>query len=478
MKIPQPLSWEQRHNGASPLPGGYSSYLQSFSSICERVERGSVSFEDLVNWAREGFDISETSARLELLFLLNSGLMREIDGIVSVDKRIRQWMQGGGDEIPISIIHSRIKFVGEMLSELEEPKSVEALRKAAVRYGLDWQTNTQIDNRRGWLQSAKLIERRENHLRLTGAGQRLLKRLENYAPSRSSEQSSVSIGRQQAEETNSQASATQASSAADRLASEILAASTKSNDHRKFERLVRDAFALMGFVAKHLGEKGRTDVLLTAQLSKIDSYCIAVDTKTNAAGSLRDDKVDWATMREHREKHAADYSLLVAPNPGGDRLFNRAREFKVAVLSADQLADLCRRHARAPLNLVDYEKLFATPGEVDLTVVDDRTEHLVSLQQLVSLLSRELSQKTDRFGRMTARDVQLAFGEQARGVSLEDIQRLLEMLAHPLIGVVFGFGENGQSGQMTEYVLANTRDCCAQRIRLLADSVANSEYKS
>lgn len=478
MKIPRPLSWEQRLNGASPLPGGYSGYLQSFRSICEQVERGSVSFEDLVNWVRERFDITETSARLELVFLLNSGLMREIDGIVSVDNGIRQWMQGGEDEIPISIIHSRIKFVGEMLSELEEPKSVEALRKAAVSYGLDWQTNTQIDNRRGWLQSAKLIERWDNHLRLTGAGQRLLERLENYAPSRSSEHSRGSIGRQQAEETNSQTPATQASAAADRLASEILAASTNSNDHRKFERLVRDAFALMGFVAKHLGQKGRTDVLLTARLSKIDSYCIAVDAKTTASGSLKDNQVDWATLREHREKEAANYSLLVAPNPGGDRLIGRAREFEVAVLSADQLADLCRRHVRAPLNLVDYKKLLATTGEVDLTVVDDRTEHLVSLQQLVSVLSRGLSQKTDRFGRMTARDVQLAFGEQARGVSLEDIQRLLEMLAHPLIGVVFGFGENGQSGQMTEYVLANTQDCCAERIRLLADNVANSEYKS
>ena len=478
MEISKPLPWEQRLNGASPLPGGYSGYLKSFRSICERVEQGSVSLEELVAWARERFDISETSARLRLAFLHNSGLMSQIDGIVSVDERIRQWMKVGGDHIPIALIHSRIKFIGEMLSELEMPKSVEELRKAAVRYGLDWQTYTQLDNRRGWLQSAKLIERAKDHFSLTDAGRGLLRRLESYAPSQSVEATSVSIRRTPVDETKPMVPEIQANSAADQLADEILVASTKSTDPAKFEHLVCDAFTLLGFVAKHLGTTGSTDVLLAAPLGKQDSYRVAVDAKTTASGSLKDNQVDWATLREHREKHGADYSLLVAPNPSGDRLMNRARDFHVAVLSANQLANLCRSHARTPLSLFDYKKLFVTTGEVDLTAIDEGTEHLASLQQLVSVLSRELSQETNRFGRMTARDVQLAFREQAHEVSQEDIQRLLEMLAHPLIGVVYGFGDNGQSGQITDYVMATSRDCCAQRIRLLADSVANPDYKS
>ena len=158
MDIPQPLPWEQRVNGAGPLPGGYTGYLGSFRTICERVDQGSVSYEELVAWARATFEISETSARHRLAFLRNAGLVRQSEGLVSVDERIRHWMKNGGDHIPIAMIHSRLKFVGEMLSELEEPKSAEALRKAASRYGLDWKTYTQINNRRGWLQSANLIE--------------------------------------------------------------------------------------------------------------------------------------------------------------------------------------------------------------------------------------------------------------------------------------------------------------------------------
>lgn len=266
MEIPQPLPWERRVNGAGPLPGGYTGYLGSFRTICERVEQGSVSFQELVVWVRTKFDISETSARHRLTFLHNAGLVSQNEGIVSVDERIRHWMKNGGDHIPIVMIHSRFKFVGEMLSELDEPKFAEALHNAASRYGLDWKTYTQINNRRGWLQSSNLIEGPANRLKLTDAGLRLLNRLNIHVPSQSTDDSRDSNARQRLERSKPRVRDFVAITAADRQADEIAAASTESADHGRFERLVRDAFVLMGFLAKHLGAPGNTDVLLTAPL--------------------------------------------------------------------------------------------------------------------------------------------------------------------------------------------------------------------
>ena len=475
MEIPQPLSWEERAAGANPMPGGYAGYLESLRAICERVEEENLSIEDLVEYSRGRFTISETSARHRVAFLRKAGLIRNSDGIVSVDERIRRWMQNGEDDIPVAIIHSRIKFIGEMLSELEEPKSTDEVRKAAARYGLVWQRNTQVLNRRGWLQSANLIEGVDNRLRLTESGRHLLSQLTIHAPAEKKEELRELYERQEAKPSEPRSYEALAISTADRLADDIVVASTTSAHPDRFERLVRDAFVRLGFVAKHLGAAGNTDVLLTAPLGKDDSYRVAVDAKTTASGSLNDNQVDWQTLKEHRAKHDVNYSLLVAPNPSGARLMNRARTFRVAVLSADQLADLCRRHARTPLSLVEYEKLFAMQGEVDLGAIDEATEHLVSLQRLASLLSRELIEKTDRFGRMSARDVHMAFGEEAKGVSQEDIQRLLEMLAHPLIGVIHSFTDNGPGEPITDFVLATSRDSSAQNIRLLADSVASAE---
>ena len=475
MEIQKPLSWTERAAGVSPMPGGYTGYLDSLRDICVCVEKGNLSFEDLVRFSCDKFEIAESSARIRLTFLHKAGLLHQGDGIVFVSELIQKWTRLGEDFIPVSIIHSKIKFIGEMLGELEEPKSIDDLRKVALHYGLDWQRNTQVLNRRGWLQSANLIQGTSNLLRLTESGRELLSQLKIHVPGeivdKLPEQGTKHVST--ISEIGSYES--RAIASADLLADEIVIASTDSANPSRFERLVRDAFLQLGFIAKHLGGQGSTDVLLTAPLGKDDSFSVAIDTKTTASGSLSDNQVDWQTLKEHRAKHEANYSLLVAPNPVGSRLMNRAQVFSVAVLSSDQLAELVRRHASTPLSLVDYEKLFAMLGEIDLGAIDEATEHFVRLQCVASLISRELIEKTNRFGRMSARDVHMAFGEEARGVSQDDIHSLLQMLSHPLVGVVYGYRKSGADNTSSDFVLATSRGSYTHNIRLLADRVSNAK---
>ena len=150
---------------------------------------------------------------------------------------------------------------------------------------------------------------------------------------------------------------------------------------------------------------------------------------------------------------------------------DRARKSAVSVLSAEQLAYLCRGHERAPLSLVDYEQLFAAPGEIDPTMIDERADQLIRLRGLASLICSQLPEKTDRFGRMSARDVQVMLGDQAAGVSQQEIKELLDMLSHPLVGAVHGFGEDRRTGSKEGYVLATSRTACRRRIELLANEI-------
>ena len=69
-----------------------------------------------------------------------------------------------------------------MLAELQEPKSAEDLRDVAKSYDLNWDSLTQIDNRRGWLASARLIEGTNQQLNLTSAGFDLVGQLDVYEP--------------------------------------------------------------------------------------------------------------------------------------------------------------------------------------------------------------------------------------------------------------------------------------------------------
>ena len=385
---------------------------------------------------------------------------------MSLHEQVGRWLGGADDDLLIAVIHSRIRFVGEMLEELRESKSTERLRQIAAGYGLDWERQTQINNRRGWLESAKLIAGSSQDLKLTAGGESLLSRLVVHRPTEDEgTQSDDTMAREPPGGGGQDASRSQSAHNAEGLSSEILAASTDSADPARFERAVRDGFRFMGFVAEHLGGPGKTDVLLTTPLGKDDLYRVAVDAKTTASGSLGDNQVDWETLKEHRENHGAKYSLLVAPNPTGKRLMDRARKSLVGVLSAEQLAYLCRGHVRAPLSLVDYEQLFAIPGEIDTAVVDEQADHLVQLRRLASAVCRQLPEKTNRFGRMFARDVQLLLGEEAEGVSEEETKDLLKMLSHPLVGAVYGFNGDGRSGSMEGYVLANQPSCLSSADR-------------
>ena len=133
------------------------------------------------------------------------------------------------------------------------------------------------------------------------------------------------------------------------------------------------------------------------------SYRVTVDAKTTAAGSLRDSQVDWPTLKEHRDKHEAHHSLLIGPNPTGSRLFQRAEEHGVRVLSAGQLAGIVRQHARAPVGLDVYRYLFEGGGEVDTLDIETANEQTADLMATAAHIVETLANDCPRFDPMTAR---------------------------------------------------------------------------
>lgn len=271
-------------------------------------------------------------------------------------------------------------------------------------------------------------------------------------------------------------SGTQTDPFTEALAREVVEASTDSKNHDRFEGAVRDAFELLGFEAQHLGGSGRTDVLLVAGLGGEGSYRVTVDAKTVGAGILVDQQVDWTTLVEHRRQHQADYSLLVGPRPASGRLMQRADTYKVAVLSANRLAELCSRHVRFPLGLADYRCLFAQleggqwvprGGKVDTGHLDVAVAGISRMLNTATATVRLLSQWSLRLGSLTARDlwVMLEREGKAEGVSEAEVQGLLNMLAHPLVRALDGDPDEG-------YVLSSKLAVTRMRLERLGASVA------
>jgi hypothetical protein len=185
----------------------------------------------------------------------------------------------------------------------------------------------------------------------------------------------------------------------DSLVDTIKASAIDSGHADRFEHAVRDAFAFLGFEAEWLGGSGKTDVLLDALLGKNDTYRVIVDCKTSASGSVSDQQVDWVTLTEHKAKHDAQYILVVAPRPSGSRLFERAKQYKVTVMSAEQLGGLCRQHAKTPLGLDDYRSLFMEAGILDTRSLDERAEEVGRLLSLAGAVCDAIRHRSESDGR-------------------------------------------------------------------------------
>lgn len=167
------------------MPGGYDSYLVSLRRVVEYVESAVPTPEQLQSWMREALAITPGSAYTRWRSLCRTGLISAVDGKCRPAPACITWLRHPDPAPLIEELHRNIRFVGELLALLEAPLSAEALLDLANRrYQMRWQSLAQVNFRRGWLQSARMLEyeRDTEVLRCTEAGSALLVRLELEPP--------------------------------------------------------------------------------------------------------------------------------------------------------------------------------------------------------------------------------------------------------------------------------------------------------
>ncbi|MDE0192039.1 MAG: DUF262 domain-containing protein [Gammaproteobacteria bacterium] len=170
----------ERAQGGLPLPGGQTGYLVSLRRICTHVEEQDPTSKQLQQWMCRSFDSTPRVAQSQEQFLRKMGLLVESEsGRLHLDESIRRWLSEGKHEIPIALIHRRLRFFGEMLAETAQLRSVgELVGIANSKYGFTWTKPNQVSYRLGWLESSGFVERREGGFIITPAGRVLLGQLE------------------------------------------------------------------------------------------------------------------------------------------------------------------------------------------------------------------------------------------------------------------------------------------------------------
>jgi hypothetical protein len=468
--LPAAFAWSQRSKGVLPMPGGYNGYLVSLRKVCSLVAEERPTPPELAGRLETVLGVKPTAARLRESFLRKIGIVTAHEGICSLGPWTEKWTASNDNRIIVALLHGRCQFIGELLAAAQHPSTNEGLLAVANdRYGMGWDTQTQIGNRRGWLQSAGMLaDAGDGKIQLSESGRLFLTEIALYDPPEAPAPNSVTDNLPGDPSTRMRPRPDPG--AVDAIVDGIKDSATDSSHPDRFEQATRDAFTFLGFQAEWLGGSGRTDVLLDAPLGAADTYRVVVDCKTSASGSVTDQQVDWETLTEHKAKHDADYILLVAPNPSGSRLLTRAAKNAVAVISADQLSGLCRQHAKTPLGLDDYRSLFVNGGPTSTEAVDERAEEIGRLVRLAAALCGAIRDKATDFGRLSARDLFLLLSGQAiaDGTTEEELQTLLDALASPLLGVLHGSTTSG-------YRVTTSAQVAKRRIEILGHQLSTTD---
>jgi EVE domain/Restriction endonuclease len=468
--LPPGFAWSQRSKGVLQMPGGYSGYLISLRKVCTLVADERPTPVELASRLEAVLEVKATAARLRESFLRKVGLISVHGGTCSLGPWTEKWLANDDDRIVIALLHGRCQFIGELLDAARSPHSNDGLLAVANdMYGMGWDTQTQIVNRRGWLQSAGMLtDMGDGRVQLSDKGRLLLSEITLHDPT--SGPAVIKIIEPTAAESSDELSQLPGSLVVDEIVSAIKNSANDSSHPDRFEAAVRNAFAFLGFQAEWLGGSGKTDVLLDAALGAADSYRVVVDCKTSASGSVGDHQVDWVTLAEHKAKHDANHILLVAPNPSGSRMFARASQYDVTVMSADQLSGLCRQHAKTPLGLDDYRSLFAAGGGLDMQAVDERAEEVKRLVTLAAAMCEAIRGRSTVFGRLSARDLFLILSGKtiAEGTTEDELQALLDTLASPLLAVLHGSKDDG-------YRVTTSAEVAQRRIEIVAYQLSGSK---
>lgn len=475
---PAPVSWAERRKDTYPLPGGNEGQLHSLAAILQHIQKQRPSIDDLAVFMRDTFGSSETNARLGALFIRRAGFADDHAGRLQVSHQGQRFLETGDGAVAVAQLHSRVRFIGELLRLLDlQPRTVEEILNAANQlYAAGWTTSARILRRRGWLQSAGMVDLDgDRRLYLTEPGRTLAKQLNCHPPDEPEAETSPSTQSATAPspivETTPAEQAEPAPTTSGQpewaqVARWLEASAIAGNTPDDFEEAVGAAFKLLGFRAERLGGAGQTDVVADAELGRDASFRVIIDGKTTARGAVSDHQIDWVTLNDHRRAHMADFVAVVGPAFQGDRLKTRAADHEVTLLTATDLAGLVQQHADLPLILDDYRTLFAEVGEADLSALSATAEQRERILEITLTTLAEIENTVSDVGALSARDLYLLLrGSTDLAAGEGEIEECLRALSSLLLAGLIEEDEDGN------YRPTAARSTIADRLRRLADRI-------
>lgn len=422
-----------RINNIGYIPGNTADYVETVAGYLQLLSN-ETDVEIIRMYSKEIFGISKSSSNLFITFLERLGFVeRKSRQTYMVSEEGVLWLQEKNIYDLLICIHSKFKFIFEILKEIEvTPKTTQELSVLnKVLYGFNREAVDEIRKRIIMLKEAGLIEEKgKSENCLTSKGKHILNLI-------SIQKTVIVDDANKAEDMKKD----DAIALPEKLILEMRLASTDSANPNRFEKAICEIFTYLGFHSQWLGGSGKTDCLLQSQGATNYTYKVAVDAKSTGSGNVTDGLIDFDTLKEHKSLHNAKYSAVVGCSFSGERVNKRAidKTHPVALIDVSDLEKMVILHSDIPLSTEDYELIFRQSGKVDIDVLNSRRNKVERYGKLVqgvmSCLEEECNDPITN-GILNIREIYRSIRDKnvvGDNPDMEEISNILSLLSSPLI---------------------------------------------
>ncbi|MEU5260353.1 restriction endonuclease [Amycolatopsis sp. NPDC021455] len=373
-----------RKGAGRPSDASQSSIFDALRNYLDLVGSGASS-DEIFEKAQIAFGQKKSSYTQSMNTLRNMGVVDMVAfNRFGVPPEMSGILQPGSEVDFVRHLHLRYRFVGELLAAMDGSTAASSLVEVAKsQYDLKQIDGAEVRTRLTFMAEAGLVERIDwSRYRVTANGRALAAEL------------ALESGRKTAAGSERRERDEVPEASADRALAETIADLRRygnaSDASTQFERALALAFEFLGFRAEHLGGKGQTDVLITVELSPADRYRAIIDAKASASGVISDNAVAFDAIKDHLDRHKADYAAVVGPE-FAPRVKSWAANHRITLLTVEELISLLALHRTSPLTLPQLRLLFENPD--DPTVIFDSygaaARSIEVLKRIVDVLYQE-----------------------------------------------------------------------------------------
>ena len=375
----------------------------------------------------------------------------------------KAWLETSNDLDFIRILHSNMRFVGEMIVVANDDIVRNDLYAQAKQYGLNTEKARWIA---GLLVEAGLLEEPQYlHLKATVIGKQFAASLP-LAPNPSEAQS---------EADNSGEKLHSIVLPVDELDRAIVRLQEAARDPGAegkasgvaFEEAIAEMFCLMGFDAKRIGGAGDTDVVVHWKEADGKTVTAVVDGKSKSSGQVSHSDISDVAIDTHKDKNGAEFVAIIGPGFSGDTIRNHARKKSFALVTDKELSEIAKTSKSLGLSLHEIALIFKTPNGLS------ELEELMATKQreldLIAMVIAKYREERDLLGNLSPRDLLLLLRHTNISPSLEELLRVIETLSRPEIGIL-ETKNSARSAENTVYGLVGERGN-VNRLRALADAI-------